>query len=48
LVDALDAGDVDAFGGFSESGRLFKFNLDIFVDDVNFRTTPGAATLVPP
>jgi hypothetical protein len=48
LVDALDAGNVDAFGGFSESGKLYRFNLTIFVDDVNFKTTPGAATLVPP
>ncbi|QDU14179.1 hypothetical protein CA11_19830 [Gimesia maris] len=47
LLLQLESGNVDLFGGFQRSGRLFQFDPDIFIRDVNFRTTPGAANLIP-
>jgi len=47
LLLQLDDGNVDLFGGFQRSNRLFQFDPDIFIENVNFRKTPGAATLVP-
>jgi len=43
VVDAIDQGVVDFFGGFARSDRLFRFN---FQKSANFRTDVGAATLV--
>jgi RHS repeat-associated protein len=47
LQQQLQAGNVDLFGGFAGSGRLFQFDPVLFRRNVNFRTTPGAARLVP-
>jgi RHS repeat-associated protein len=47
LLQLLQSGNADLFGGFSGSGRLYQFNPAIFFEDVNFKTTPGAAILVP-
>ncbi|EDL62241.1 polymorphic toxin-type HINT domain-containing protein [Gimesia maris] len=47
LLLQLESGNVDLFGGFQRSGRLFQFDPEIFIRDVNFRTTPGAANLIP-
>ena len=46
LLDELGAGNVDLFGGFQGSNRLFQFDPVDFFDDVNFRTTPSAARLI--
>ncbi len=47
LLNQLNAGNVDLFGGFSGSGRLFQFDPNVFVRNINFRTSPAAATLLP-
>jgi hypothetical protein len=47
LLNELRTGNADLFGGFSGSGRLYQFDPLLFSRDVNFRTTPGAATLIP-
>jgi hypothetical protein len=46
LVDALRGGEVDLFGGFYRSQRLFQFDTDVFQRDVNFIQTPAAARLI--
>ncbi|QDH70172.1 hypothetical protein [Marilutibacter alkalisoli] len=54
LQSELLSGNVDLYGGFSgpivrgsfPQGRLFQFDPLIYYTDVNFRLTPGAATLV--
>ncbi len=46
LIHQFKMGNVDLFGGFQRSGRLFQLNPDIFKRDINFRQTPGAATLI--
>jgi hypothetical protein len=48
MLNALQSGEVDLYGGFGGSGRLFQFDPNLFFRDANFSTTPGAATLVPP
>ncbi len=47
LLQELQSGNAELFGGFARSGRLYRFDPTIFFDNVNFRRTPGAATLVP-
>jgi hypothetical protein len=47
LQQQLQMGNVDLFGGFQKSGRLFLFDPTIFQRNVNFITTPGAAILIP-
>ena len=47
LQQQLQSGNVDLFGGFANSGRLFQFDPILFPRNVNFSTTPGAATLIP-
>ena len=46
LRDQLQAGNVDLFGGFSGSNRLFQFNPTVFQKDINFITNPNAAVQV--
>ncbi len=54
LQQQLQSGNVDLFGGFSgpiangtfPKGKLYQFDPLIFNTDVNFRTTPGAATRI--
>ncbi len=47
LLMQLEAGNVDLFGGFQRSGRLFQFDPAIFIRNENLRTTRGAANLIP-
>jgi hypothetical protein len=47
LQHALQAGNVELFGGFLRSNRLFRFDPILFQRNVNFGKTPGAATLIP-
>lgn len=47
LQQQLQAGNVDLFGGFMKSGRLFQFDPILFQRNVNFGKTPGAARLIP-
>ena len=47
LLQELQSGNAELFGGFARSGRLYRFDPVIFFDNVNFRRTAGAATLVP-
>jgi hypothetical protein len=46
LVTALRGGNVDLFGGFAGSGRLFEFNPNVFTRNESLRTR-GAVRLIP-
>lgn len=43
----LNAGNIDLFGGFRRSNRLFQFDPSLFEQNVNFGIVPGAARLIP-
>jgi len=47
LQHALQAGNIELFGGFLRSSRLFRFDPILFQRNVNFGKTPGAATVIP-
>jgi hypothetical protein len=47
MYSALRSGQVDLFGYFAGSDRLFQFNPNLFNRNANLRSTPGAAVLVP-
>jgi hypothetical protein len=47
LQGQLHAGNVDLFGGFLRSNRLYQFDPILFSRNVNFGKTPGAAWLIP-
>lgn len=47
LLQELQSGNAELFGGFAESKRLFRFDPVAFFQNENFKKTPGAAILVP-
>lgn len=47
LLQELQSGNAELFGGFAKSKRLFRFDPVAYFRNENFKKNPGAATLVP-